>query len=86
MDEHMNYLSNEELLETLAEYNEQSFDQLPDWIQEEQIRQLNFGTRQPTSQETEESIEDGKWHRIASKERTMQDFKDKYQHKDKVNV
>ena len=73
------YMTDEEVKRYLAEYSESGFDDLPNWLQTElRARQLVFEKRQPTELEQWETVSDAREHRIANKELTQEDYKDKY--------
>ena len=66
----MPHMTNEEVLMYLSEYDEQSFDQLPDWLQ----------------QELQETNKDAREHRIMNNERNIEDFKDHYKRGKHFNI
>ena len=83
----MPHMTNEEVLMYLSEYDEQSFDQLPDWLQQElQVRQFKFGPREPTKEEKFVTIQDAREHRIMNNERNIEDFKDHYKRGKHFNI
>ena len=83
----MPHMTNEEVLMYLSEYDEQSFDQLPNWLQQElQVRQLKFGPREPTEEEKFVTIQDAREHRIMNNERNIEDFKDHYKRGKHFNI
>ena len=73
------YLTDEEVCMHLAEYDEQAFDQIPSWLQQElRVRHIVFGPRLPTDEEKHETLSDAREHRIMNNERTIRDFQDHY--------
>lgn len=75
----MPYHSNEDILRYVSEYDEQSFADMPQWLQiQMQVREFIFGPREPSEVEQFETIADAKEHRIYNNERTIDDFKDQY--------
>ena len=75
----MPYMSNEDIAIELLEYDEHSFDQLPDWLRlKVQSNSLVFTRRLPTEQEIEETILDAKEHRKYNKERNLTDILERY--------
>jgi|TARA_R100000501_G_C2611832_1_gene106260 hypothetical protein len=73
------YMTDEEVMAYLAEYDEQGFEAMPDWLKQElQVRDLPIPRREPTDLEKWEAGEDAKEHRHMNNERTIEDFKDKY--------
>ena len=87
MSQLMPYITNEEIVCKLWEYDEQSFDSLPQWLRLQlRVRNIDFGRREPTPEEMYDTIADAKEHRISNNERNIQDFKDKYINKGMSNV
>ena len=79
MSKMMPYMTDEEIMFELSHYDEQAFDDLPSWLQQElQVRQIPIPKRQPTEIEMWETVSDAQEHRIMNNERTLQDIKDKY--------
>ena len=75
------YMTDEELMKALSEYDEVGFDDLPSWIQDElRARNLTFDSRRPTELEQWETVSDAREHRIVNKELTIKDYLDKYKH------
>jgi hypothetical protein len=73
------YLTDEEVCMHLSDYDEQAFDQIPDWLQQElRVRHILFRSREPTEEEKLTTIQDAKEHRIYNNERNIGDFQDKY--------
>ena len=87
MSQLMPYMTDEEIVCELWEYDEQGFDDLPQWLRLElRVRGLDFGKHEPTPEEMHDTIADAKDHRIYNNERNIQDFKDKYINKGMSNV
>ena len=75
----MPYMTNEEVMYSLREYDEHGFESIPEWLQHElQARELPFPTRNPTIHERRDTIQDAKEHRLGNNERIVEDFQDKY--------
>jgi len=73
------YLTDEEIVCYLSEYDEQGFEALPSWLQQElQVRHITFQRREPTELEKWETIADAREHRILNNEKTIKDYMDKY--------
>ena len=69
------HMTDQEIKEYLSEYDEEGFQDLPDWIQLElQARSLTFQRRDPTPQEMKETEQDAEEHRILNNERTIKDI------------
>ena len=74
-------MSDEEILKELWEYDELSYDDMPNWLQQEcQARYIVVPSRNPTEREKHDTVIDAKQHRNAYNERIVDDFKDKYLH------
>ena len=79
MSKMMPYHSNDHIIKMLGKYDEQTYDQLPHYLKQQlQIRNLYVKRRGPTDIERLEAHTDAKEHRLMNKERTIEDFKDKY--------
>lgn len=84
MSQLMPYMTDEEIVMELYEYDEQGFSDMPSWLRHElQARSLTFPCRPPTNQEQLETEQDGRDHRKSHNEQTVDDFKHKYIHKGK---
>jgi hypothetical protein len=73
------YMSDEEILSALTEYDDSGYDDVPQWLKHELLaRNLTFERRQPTELEQWETVSDAREHRIMNKELTIKDYQDKY--------
>jgi hypothetical protein len=79
MSQLMPYMSDEEIAMELWEYDEQSFSDMPTWLQHElQARSLVFTKREPTKKEMHDTMQDAKEHRKAYNERNVSDIAERY--------
>jgi hypothetical protein len=75
----MPIVSDVELNEALSDYEEHSFDKIPQWIRKElRLRNLPEFIRKPTQVEMQDTMSDARIHRITHNEKTIEDFQDKY--------
>jgi hypothetical protein len=73
------YMTNEEVVRALSEYDDMGYEQIPRWLKHELLaRNFAYEKRQPTELEQWETVEDAREHRIMHKELTIKDFQDKY--------
>lgn len=69
------YMTDQELLETLWEYDEYGFEGLPNWLQRElKARQIPTITREASIIERNETDQDGFEHRYFNNELTISDY------------
>ena len=72
-------MSDAEIKRHLAEYDEQGFDDMPEWLQTElKARNLTFKKRAPTELEQWDTVSDAREHRIVNNEKILRDYQDKY--------
>jgi hypothetical protein len=79
-------LSDERIVEYLAEYGDIGFDKLPEWIRSALTsRSITFDKREPTEIEQWETVSDAYEHRVLNNEMTIKDFMDHYTGKRNYN-
>jgi hypothetical protein len=75
------YMTNEEVMQELSQYDEYGFVDLPSWLKDEiRARNLPIPKRSPSELEQWETVSDALEHRITNKELTVNDYINKYKH------
>jgi hypothetical protein len=75
------YMTDEEVMKELSQYDEHGFEDLPSWLKDEiRARNLPIPARSPSDLEQWETVSDALEHRITNNELTVNDYINKYKH------